>query len=51
MKSCNQELTPSEIKSILINSAHKTEKLTGMCKAGGFLDVYNAIVKCKGETE
>lgn len=47
LKSYDQELTPYEIKTILIESAHRTQALKGMCKAGGFLDVQTAIIECK----
>lgn len=47
LKSYDQELTPNEIKTILIESAHRTQALKGLCKAGGFLDVQTAIINCE----
>ena len=43
LKSINPNITPSEIKDIVVQSAHKIENLNGKCKAEGYLDIYNSI--------
>lgn len=43
LKSITPNITPSEIKDIVVQSAHKIENLNGKCKAEGYLDIYNSI--------
>ena len=45
MKSIAPNIEPVEIKSIIVESAHRTDTLSGKCGAEGYLDVYNSV-KC-----
>jgi len=46
MKSYNMELSPNEMKSIIIETAQKLDSLKGMCKSEGCVDAYNALRHC-----
>lgn len=47
MKSSNPNLTPKEIKQILINTASKIDAISDKCQAKGCLNVAQAIKSCK----
>lgn len=46
MKSHNDELTPCEIKQILIETSQKIDLLKGICASGGCVDAYAAVKNC-----
>ena len=47
MKMLNPELTPKEIKNILIGTASKIDAIHDKCQAGGCINVAQALKRCK----
>lgn len=46
LKSYNPNITPVDIKNILISTSHKLDTLKNKCKSEGCIDIYSAIGKC-----
>lgn len=44
--STNNSLSPSEVKDLIILSSTKTESLETLCKAGGYINIYNCLYNC-----
>lgn len=49
LKSQYPELTPAQMKQIIVNSAKKEASLAGKCASGGRLDAANALVEASKE--
>ena len=47
MMSINKNLTPIEIKDIIVSNAHKTDNLRFLCSSGGFIDVASCLNEVK----
>lgn len=46
LKSINRELSPLEMKDIILATSQELGSLNGKCKSNGCLDVYSAIARC-----
>ena len=46
LKACDPSLTASDLREILMDTSTKSENLQGLCSAGGYLNVYDAVKLC-----